>query len=84
MDPVTALGLLAGTRTTVAFVPQVIRTWKSKSTKDLSLPMLVSFTTGVLCWLVYGIWIDSLPITLTNGATFVLAGTNLLLKLRYG
>ena len=67
MNLVTALGLLAGTLTTVAFVPQVIRTWKSKSTKDLSLPMLVSFTTGVLCWLIYGIWIDSLPITLTNG-----------------
>ena len=48
MNLVTALGLLAGTLTTVAFVPQVIRTWKSKSTKDLSLPMLVSFTTGVL------------------------------------
>lgn len=61
MDLVTALGLLAGTLTTVAFVPQVIRTWKSKSTKDLSL-----------------------PITLTNGATFLLAGTNLFFKLRYG
>lgn len=84
MNLVTAVGLLAGTLTTVAFVPQVIRTWKSKSTKDLSLPMLVSFTTGVLCWLIYGIWIDSLPIILTNGATFVLAGINLLLKLRYG
>ena len=70
--------------TTVAFVPQVIRTWRMKSAKDLSLPMLATFTTDVVCWFLYGLWIDSLPIMLTNGITFVLAGTNLILKLRYG
>lgn len=84
MDIVTALGLVAGTLTTAAFVPQVVRTWKTKSAKDLSLPMLVSFTTGVLCWLIYGIWIDSLPIIFTNGFTFFLAGINLMLKIHYG
>jgi MtN3 and saliva related transmembrane protein len=51
MDFTTALGLLAGTLTTIAFLPQVIRTWKSKSTKDLSLAMLGTVTTGVFCWL---------------------------------
>jgi MtN3 and saliva related transmembrane protein len=84
MDVATTLGLIAGTLTTGAFVPQVFRTWKTKSTKDLSLPMLASFSTGVLCWLIYGIWIDSLPIIVTNGVTFVLAITNLILKIRYG
>jgi len=84
MDVDTVLGLVAGTLTTGAFVPQVIRTWKTKSAKDLSLPMLASFSTGVLCWLIYGIWIDSIPIMFTNGVTLVLAGTNLLLKIRYG
>lgn len=84
MDFVTALGLLAGTLTTIAFLPQVLQTWKTKSAKDLSLPMLLSFTTGVLCWLIYGIWIDSLPVTLANGVTLVLAGANLVLKLKYG
>ena len=84
MDIVMTLGLVAGTLTTAAFVPQVVRTWKTKSAKDLSLPMLVSFTTGVLCWLIYGIWIDSLPIIFTNGVTFFLAGTNLMLKIHYG
>jgi MtN3 and saliva related transmembrane protein len=84
MSVVTALGLLAGTLTTIAFLPQVIHTWKTKSAKDLSLPMLLSFTTGVLCWLVYGIWIESLPIALANGVTLVLAGANLALKLKYG
>lgn len=84
MNVVTALGLLAGTLTTVAFLPQVVHTWKTKSAKDLSLPMLLSFTTGVLCWLIYGIWIDSLPVMLANGITLVLAGANLVLKLKYG
>lgn len=84
MDITTALGLLAGTLTTIAFLPQVIRTWKSKSTKDLSLAMLGTFTTGVFCWLIYGLMIDSLPIILANAITFVLAGANVMLKLRYG
>jgi MtN3 and saliva related transmembrane protein len=84
MNWVTLLGLTAGTLTTVAFLPQVLHTWKTKSAKDLSLPMLLSFTTGVLCWLVYGIWIDSLPIALANGVTLILAGANLGLKLKYG
>jgi MtN3 and saliva related transmembrane protein len=84
MNFVTAFGLLAGTLTTVAFLPQVLHTWKTKSTKDLSLPMLICFTSGVLCWLLYGIWIGSLPILITNAVTFVLAGANLILKLRYG
>jgi MtN3 and saliva related transmembrane protein len=78
------LGLLAGTLTTIAFLPQVIRTWKSKSTKDLSLAMLGTFTTGVLFWLIYGLMIDSLPIILANAVTFVFAGANVILKLRYG
>ena len=84
MDMTTALGLLAGTLTTIAFLPQVIRTWKSKSAKDLSLAMLGTFTTGVLCWLIYGLMIGSLPIILANAVTFVLAGANVILKLRYG
>lgn len=83
MDMMTGLGLLAGTLTTVAFVPQVIRTWKSKSAKDLSLAMLGTFTAGVVCWMVYGVMIDSLPIILANSITFLLAGTNVILKLVY-
>ena len=83
MDLTTALGLLAGTLTTVAFLPQVIRTWKSKSAKDLSLVMLGTFTAGVVCWLIYGVLIDSLPIMLANSITFLLASTNMILKLIY-
>ncbi|HEU4683894.1 MAG TPA: SemiSWEET transporter [Nitrospira sp.] len=84
MDLVTILGLVAGTLTTIAFLPQVLRTWRTKSAKDLSLPMLLSFTAGVLCWLVYGLLIGSLPIIAANGVTLVLAGLTLALKLKYG
>ncbi len=84
MDMTTALGLLAGMLTTIAFLPQVIRIWRSKSAKDLSMTMLVTFTTGVFCWLVYGLMIDSLPVIIANAVTFVLAGMNVMLKLRYG
>jgi MtN3 and saliva related transmembrane protein len=85
MDITTmALGSVAGTLTTLSFLPQVIRTWRTKSAEDLSLPMLAASTVGLACWLFYGIRIDSLPIIVTNGVTFILAGTSLILKLRYG
>jgi len=84
LDPVTALGFLAGFLTTVAFIPQLTKARRSKSTKDLSLPMFASFTTGVLLWLMYGIAIHSLPVIAANGVTLVLAGAILVLKIRHG
>jgi MtN3 and saliva related transmembrane protein len=80
----TALGFVAGILTTLSFLPQVIRTWRTRSAKDLSLPMLIASTGGLTCGALYGLWIDSIPITLTNVVTSLLAGTNLWLKLRYG
>jgi MtN3 and saliva related transmembrane protein len=81
---VTILGLLAGILTTVAFIPQVIKTWRSHSTHDISLAMFAIFTSGVFAWLVYGILIDDLPIVAANAVTFVLAGSILIMKLRNG
>ena len=76
------IGSAAGTLTTVAFVPQVVRAWKTGSVEDLSLWMLLAFTTGVGLWVVYGVVTDSVPLIITNGLTFVLAMTLLVLKLR--
>jgi MtN3 and saliva related transmembrane protein len=84
MDGVTWLGLLAGTLTTVAFFPQLLKTWRTKSAADVSLGMLVTFCIGVFLWLVYGILLGALPIILANGVTLVLAGMILVLKLRFG
>lgn len=79
-----AIGLMAGVLTTLSFLPQVRQTWKTKSTKDISLPMFLSFCTGVLLWLVYGVMIHSLPVMLANGVTFVLSGAILIMKLKWG
>lgn len=84
MDGVTILGLLAGTLTTIAFIPQIVKAWQSKSTGDLSWGMVTTFSTGVLLWLIYGIWINSLPVILANSVTLLLQGGIILLKIRYG
>lgn len=76
------IGSAAGTLTTVAFIPQVVRAWKTGSVEDLSLWMLLAFTTGVGLWAVYGVVTDAMPLIITNGLTFVLAMTLLVLKLR--
>jgi MtN3 and saliva related transmembrane protein len=80
----TLIGLAAAFCTTIAFLPQVIRTWRTRSTKDLSLPMFLIFTTGIFLWLVYGLAMRDLPLILANGVTFVLSGTILYFKLRHG
>lgn len=83
MDAPTLLGLIAGSLTTLAFVPQVLKTWRTKSGNDISLGMFLLFSTGVLLWLIYGILIDALPVILANGLTLLLSLAILLLKLRY-
>lgn len=77
------LGLTAGTLTTISFLPQVIKTWKTRSAKDLSLVMFLLFTIGIALWLVYGILINDLPVILSNMVTLVLAATILFFKLRF-
>jgi len=79
----TLIGLAAGFCTTAAFLPQVVKTWKSKSAKDLSLGMYSIFCTGVLLWLVYGIMISDLPIILANAITLMLAVSILFFKLTF-
>ena len=84
MDTMTMIGLLAGTLTTIAFVPQLTKTWRSRSAKDISLGMFLIFCSGVLLWLVYGILMGALPIILANAVTLVLCSAILMLKLKYG
>jgi len=84
MDGAMMLGLTAGTLTTAAFVPQLVKAWRSKSTGDLSWGMLVTFSTGVLLWLIYGVWIDSLPVILANAITLLLQAGIVSLKIKHG
>ncbi len=84
MSLVDLTGTLAGILTTSAFIPQVIKTWRSGSAEDISLIMFVLFSIGVLLWLIYGIALHALPIIAANGITLVLASSVLIMKLRQG
>ena len=75
IDQNEIIGLIAAVCTTFAFIPQVMKVWKTKQTKDLSLRMYSIMFIGVLLWLVYGIRIDSLSIMLANVVTAILVGT---------
>lgn len=72
MNAASALGYLAGFLTTVAFLPQVVRAWRTKSTTDLSFPMLALFSTGLTLWTLYGLMLGEAPIVLFNAVTLVL------------
>jgi MtN3 and saliva related transmembrane protein len=80
----TLIGFTAAALTTLAFLPQVIKTWKSRSTGDISLSMFMSLTVGVLLWTVYGILISSPPVIVANSMVLVLAGIILVLKIKHG
>jgi MtN3 and saliva related transmembrane protein len=78
------IGLAAAVCTTIAFLPQVLRAWQTRSTKDLSLSMFLVFTAGIFLWLVYGLILHDVPLIAANGTTFVLSGSILYFKLRHG
>jgi len=69
------IGLAAGTLTTTAFAPQLVKAWRG---------MLVTFSTGILLWLIYGVWIDSVPVILANAVTLLLQAGIVSLKIKHG
>jgi MtN3 and saliva related transmembrane protein len=83
MDSATLVGYFAGFLTTIAFVPQVLKTWKSKSASDLSLGMFLVFSLGVFCWLIYGILLAKTPMIFWNMVTLILALALLVMKLKF-
>jgi MtN3 and saliva related transmembrane protein len=83
MDAANLLGLLAGTLTTAAFLPQVIKTWRSRSAGDISLVMFALFSLGVLLWIVYGFSVGAVPVIVANVITLLLSMTILVFKIRY-
>ena len=84
MSLVMLTGMIAAVLTTAAFLPQVLRTWRTRSTSDISLGMFITYVTGILLWLVYGLMLGDIPLIASNAVTFVLSGAILLLKLRHG
>ena len=79
---IEAIGFVAGGLTTLAFVPQVLKTWRSRSAADLSGAMLSGFSVGLLLWTVYGFAIASWSLVVTNAITFALAAILLMFKFR--
>jgi MtN3 and saliva related transmembrane protein len=78
------IGGTAGVLTTLAFVPQVIKVIRTKSTSDLSLGMFLTLSTGVFLWLVYGLCIGSKPLIFANTATFIFSSVILWYKIKCG
>ncbi|RZO85870.1 MAG: hypothetical protein EVA55_04465 [alpha proteobacterium HIMB114] len=83
IDIINLVGFFAAFCTTIAFLPQAIKVYKSKSTKDISLLMFFIFTTGVFSWLFYGILISDLPIIFANSVTLLLSIFILIYKIKY-
>ena len=84
IDYIVVIGLIAGTLTTASLLPQVIKTFRIKETKDLSLSMYIILATGMLLWVMYGVLIDSFPVIAANAISFILATIVLILKIKYG
>jgi MtN3 and saliva related transmembrane protein len=80
---VTVLGLVAGTLTTLSFLPQLLKAWKSRSTHDISIGMFSLLAVGITLWIVYGVVTSDLPVVVANSVTLVFVGLILALKLRY-
>jgi len=78
------LGITAAVLTTTAFLPQVIKAYRTKETKDLSLAMYIMFSAGLMIWMVYGCLLNQVPIIAANGVTLALAFCLLFLKIKYG
>ena len=76
-------GFFAALLTTIAFLPQLYKTWKTKSADDVSLIMLILFITGLIFWIIYGLKIHSIPILVANIVTFIFNFSILILKISY-
>ena len=83
MDYITIMGLVAATLTVIAFFPQLMKVWKTKSTKDISLGMFSIFCVAVFLWFVYGILIKDTPVTIANFLVFIQAFIIVVFKVKY-
>jgi MtN3 and saliva related transmembrane protein len=83
MDYITIIGLLAAAFTAIAFFPQLMKVWKTKSTKDISLGMFSIFCVGVFLWVAYGILINDPPVIIANFLVFIQAFIILIFKVKY-
>ena len=77
------IGTTAAFCTTLSFLPQLVRVWRRKSARDISLVMFLLFSFGLMCWIIYGVGIRSEPVIAANTVTLILTLAILALKFRY-
>ncbi|MFD0749811.1 SemiSWEET transporter [Mucilaginibacter calamicampi] len=83
MNYIDIIGLVAALCTSISFLPQAIKTIRTRDTSAISLSMYCVFTGGTVLWLIYGIMIISYPVIIANTITLILAGIILAYKVRY-
>lgn len=83
MNTTSIIGLIAGLLTTGAFLPQILKTIKTKDTKSISLSMYIVYVTGVLIWFVYGIMLGEIAIIITNIFSLLFGLIMLIMKIFY-
>ena len=81
--PVEAVGGFAGVLCTVSFIPQVVKIYRSRNARDISLPAFCAFSAGVFVWFIYGIMIKDIPVMATNILIFILSLAIVFMKMKY-
>ena len=81
---ISIIGYIAAALGTFAYLPQVIKIWKTKQTRDISLPMYIALATGMVLWCIYGISLNEPPLYLANGIALTFTASTLYLKIRHG
>jgi len=84
MDYITIIGLIAGACTTISFLPQVFKIYRTRETRDLSLGMYIILSVGISLWVVYGILSKTLPVIIANSIVFILCIWIVIMKIKYG
>lgn len=80
---VDLIGFTAGILMTITMIPQIVKSYKTKSVKDISLLMLVLYVIAALLWMIYGILIKSAPVAIMDGLTFIIGLTQVFMKIKY-
>lgn len=84
IDALTVLGIVAGTLTTTSYLPQVLKAYRTKHTKDISVQMFLLLLFGISLWLVYGAMKRDLPIVIANSFSLLFIIAMLVLKFKHG
>lgn len=84
MEYIDILGYVAGILVVISLLPQTIKSWKTRSTKDLSLWRYIIYVTGLVLWVAYAVIIENGPVAVMNGVGLVLAVSILYLKIKHG